>query len=522
MLNNLKEAYFKSTTQFITLNRDMCVTGSDDNLFAIKPQVDITEFHPFFYTLSDLFDREEKEAKQTFFCVQMNVLGKHYFIDINTFKNKDELVVVISDFTEHYKAVHQIKQVRNESIINFNISQELNQQLEIQRGFKNKFLANVSHEIRTPLNSILGFVSVLENTDISREQLDILSIIKTSSKSLVTILDDLLDISKIEAGKLEIKNRRFDFLKFIEILGKTYKIRAAEKRLDFNLTIGKKVPKFLVGDHLRLNQIVINLLENAVKYTHQGSISLTVDTPSVNARRVPITFKVTDTGIGIPQIKIDTVFESFTQLEKRGLFGGSGLGLSVVKQLTHLLDSDLEVESVEGEGSTFSFTVFLGVSHNQKQEKPKVKDRQSKKSSGKKPRILLGEDIEVNQMLMMKIFADHGGYSLDVAKNGERVLKFLDNYIYDLIIMDLTMPIMDGIDASVMIRNHTNKKVAKLPIIALTARSSQEQRDEAKEAGINAYLTKPLDTELLFETIDKYLNRYKRKPKPKTIIEEEE
>jgi len=377
MLNTIREAYFKKTTQFLTIDRNMRVTASDDSLFVIKPQTDITEFHPFFYSLSDLFGRKEQDAEQTFFCVQMSVLGKHYFIDINTFRKDDEVVVVINDFTEHYKSVHQIKQMRNESIINFNISQELNQQLEIQRGFKNKFLANVSHEIRTPLNSILGFVSVLENTDITREQLDIISIIKTSSKSLVTILDDLMDISKIEAGKLEIKNRRFDFIEFVENIGKTYQV---------------KIPRFLVGDHLRLNQIVLNLLENAVKYTHQGSISFTVDTPSINARRIPVTFTVTDTGIGIPKSKIDTVFDSFTQLEKRGLFGGSGLGLSVVKQLTELLDSDLKVASIEGEGSTFSFTVFLGVSHNQKREKPPVRNKKSKKTTGKKPRILLGED----------------------------------------------------------------------------------------------------------------------------------
>lgn len=515
MLSNLRESYFKNTTQFIVINHEMNVIASDNCLFHMSTGMDITDFHPFFFSLSDLFDLEENEAKQTFYCIQFDILGKTYYLDIDTHKKSPlELVIVLNNLTDHYKTVHQIKQVRNESIIDFNITQELNEQLEVQRGFKNKFLASVSHEIRTPLNSILGFLSVLENTDISKEQLDILSIIKTSSKNLVTILDDLMDISKIEAGKLKIKNRRFNFLEFIETLGKTYKVRAKDKRLEFSNEIGEKLPRFLVGDHLRLNQIVVNLLENAIKYTHQGNISFKVYTTSVNARRIPVTFEVTDTGVGIPKDKVDSIFDSFTQLEKKGLFGGSGLGLSIVKQLTKLLDSDLEVESEEGIGSTFKFTVHLGVSHNQKKDPVKtVLVKKNTKVKGKKPRVLLGEDIEVNQMLMMKLFTDHGGYSLDVAKDGERVLKFLDNYHYDLIIMDLTMPLMDGLDTTVQIRNHPNKKISKLPIIALTARSSEEQQEEAKEVGMNAYLTKPVEPEVLFATVDKYLNRYKRKPK---------
>lgn len=511
MLNNLREEFFNNTVQLLIVNKELEVVESDNNLFDITKGSTITDFHPFFYALSNLFEDQEKD--QTFFCVQMDVLNRLYFIDIKTsLRDKENIILVLNDLTDHYKTVHQIKQVRNESIIDFNVTQELNQQLEIQRSFKNKFLANVSHEIRTPLNSILGFISVLENTNITREQLDILSIVKDSSKNLVTILDDLMDISKIEAGKLEIKKRRFDFISFINTLGTTYKLRAEEKRLEFTCELDTKLPRFLVGDHLRLNQIVVNLLENGLKYTHQGGLKLSVKTNSINARRIPVTFEISDTGIGIPQDKIDTIFDSFTQLEKRGLFGGSGLGLSIVKQFTNLLDSDLEVKSTEGEGSTFSFTVNMGVSHNQKKDKVEKKIKKTKKSSkDKKPRILLGEDVEVNQLLMMRLFSDHGGYSLDIAQNGERVLEFLDRSPYDLVIMDLTMPIMDGLDAAVQIRSHTSKKINKLPILALTARTSQEEQEAAKEAGMNAYLTKPLDGPLLFKTVERLLGRYKRK-----------
>ena len=237
-----------------------------------------------------------------------------------------------------------------------------------------------------------------------------------------------------------------------------------------------------------------------------------------------MTFEVTDTGIGIPKEKLDSIFDSFTQLEKRGLFGGSGLGLSIVKQLTDLLESDLEVKSVEGEGSTFSFTVNMGVSHNQKKENKEKKVKRKKKDfkSAKRPRVLLGEDVEVNQLLMLRLFSDYGAYSIDIAKNGERVLEYLDRFPYDLVILDLTMPIMDGLDAAVQIRNSSNKKISKLPIIALTARTSQEEQDAAKEAGMNAYLTKPVDPDLLFTTIERLLSRYKRKDKVLELSEEEE
>lgn len=524
MLNSLREEFLKTTTQLVVVDANLTVVESDNYLFSIDPGTSISDFHPFFFSIESLFDEEEKEQK--FFCVQIEFLGKIYFIDIKTILKDDRMILILQDLTEHYKSVHQIKQVRNESVINFNVSQEINQQLEVQSKFKNKFLANVSHEIRTPLNSVLGFLSVLENTDVNREQLDLISIIKNSSENLVTILEDLTDITKIEEGRLDITNKRFFFKEFMERLAAIYKLRAQDKRIDFIYEYGEKLPSFLVGDQLRLNQILVNLLENAIKYTHKGSVELKVTTKSQNARRIPVTFEVRDTGVGIPKDKIETIFDSFSQIEPRGLFGGSGLGLSIVKQLTNLMDSDLEVESIENEGSVFRFTINMGVSHNQKKDKKSDKGaskKNKKNKSGKKPRILLGEDIEVNQLLIMRLFADHGEYSLDIAKHGEQVLQFLDRQHYDLIIMDITMPIMDGLDCANTIRQLPNKKLNKIPIIALTANTSEEQREEAKEAGMNAYLTKPLEPKLLFSTIDRLLNRYKRKGKTdseKTLEEE--
>ena len=186
-----RKEFLENRHQFITVSKDLKVLESDNVLFYIKEDSDITEVHPFFFTLSSVF--EEEETFNKFFCVQIEILGKTRFVDIKTKKNTvDEvLYVFMEDMTDHYKNVHQIKQVRNESIIQFNVVQELNNQLEVQRGFKNKFLANVSHEIRTPLNSIQGFLNILTMGDVSKEQLDVINIIKDSSDTLVTILDDL-------------------------------------------------------------------------------------------------------------------------------------------------------------------------------------------------------------------------------------------------------------------------------------------------------------------------------------------
>ena len=512
MLKSLEEQFLQQHTQIIVVDQQTKILETTNTLLRVQKGTDLTNYHPFFYSITSLFDQDK--TSHYFYCVQIEVLSKQCYFDIRVRLDHDkgEAVLFIIDLTEHYKSVHQIKQVRNESIIDFNMAQELNNELEAQRGFKNRFLANVSHEIRTPLNSILGFINVLQGTALTREQLDLVNIIKSSSQNLTAIVDDLLDISKIEAGRLEIKNKRFDFREYLDRLTATYALQAEEKRLEFAVEIGEKIPKFLVIDHLRINQILVNLLDNAIKYSQQGKITLRVFTTSRNLRKIPLTVEVIDQGIGIDKEHLSKIFESFTQIEKQGLFGGSGLGLSIVKQLTELMGGQITVESTKDIGSTFRFTLDVGVSHDQKRKKkakPASLKEKIKKSDRK--RILLGEDVEVNQLLLLKIFANRKAYSLDIAKNGEQVLKFLDNYHYDLVLMDLTMPIMDGFDTAARIRNHPDKRISKLPIIALTARSTDEDKEACKEVGMNAYLTKPLDEDLLFSTIEKQINKYKRK-----------
>lgn len=269
--------------------------------------------------------------------------------------------------------------------------------------------------------------------------------------------------------------------------------------------------RFIVSDRLRLRQILINLLENAVKYTNEGSISLKITTDSKNARRIPLSIEVTDTGVGIAEEHQSSIFESFNQLEKKGLFGGAGLGLSIVQQLTQLMGANIDLQSTVDVGSSFKFTIPVGISHDQKPNaKDPKKGKGSKSSGNKKYRVLLAEDIEVNQLLMVKLFAENTNYSLDIVKDGERALLMLDRYNYDVVLMDLTMPKMDGFDAADQIRKHQNKKLRKIPIIATTARTREEDLEQCKEVGINEVLVKPIDKDKLFQVVDKYVQKHKR------------
>lgn len=266
-----------------------------------------------------------------------------------------------------------------------------------------------------------------------------------------------------------------------------------------------------MSDRLRLRQILINLLENAVKYTNEGSISLKITTDSKNARRIPLSIEVTDTGVGIAEEHQSSIFESFNQLEKKGLFGGAGLGLSIVQQLTQLMGANIDLQSTVDVGSSFKFTIPVGISHDQKPNaKDPKKGKGSKSSGNKKYRVLLAEDIEVNQLLMVKLFAENTNYSLDIVKDGERALLMLDRYNYDVVLMDLTMPKMDGFDAADQIRKHQNKKLRKIPIIATTARTREEDLEQCKEVGINEVLVKPIDKDKLFQVVDKYVQKHKR------------
>ncbi|WP_416446317.1 ATP-binding protein [Leeuwenhoekiella sp. A16] len=512
MLEKIKQEYFDRSTQIILIDKENTILDSDHRLFKLKTGTYLHDFHAFFFTLLDAFESDEKT--QYFPSIKFEREGEDLFLDVNfTRESDDKASIILNDCTKYYKDLHQIYQIRNESILKYRISEENNRVLEEQRNFKNKFLSTISHEIRTPINAIKGFLEILTLTELSQEQLDLVNIIQNSSNNLISLIDDLIDISRIEAGKLKIDSKRFDFKAMISALEETYSLKCREKGIEFKLAIPKSIPQYLVGDDLRINQILINLLENALKYTTSGHIELRANIKKQTSSTIDLKFEVQDTGYGISDKEMENIFIMFDRL-KRGInVEGSGLGLSIAKQLADLMNADISVASKVDEGSTFGLDIKLKISHNQSKSRKRKSKSLTELEPDKKFRILMAEDIEINQMLIMKMFRTHPEYSLDLAKNGEIALRLIKEREYDLILADLTMPIMDGLDLTHHIRTSENPKISKIPIVALTAHASNDEKEQTLAASVNAYLVKPVNSALLFETVAEQIKKSKRSRK---------
>lgn len=389
---------------------------------------------------------------------------------------------------------HELR-VKNEKLF------EANQTAEQSKKVKEQFLATMSHEIRTPLNAILGFQELLKDTPLNAEQKEYLESIDYAGKNLLAIINDILDLSKIEAGKFDFSEDEINIKQILKSALELISIRAKEKNIKLILEHDPEIPILLVGDSARFNQILLNLLGNAIKFTEQGSITITSKLLDSNKETALCEFKVIDTGIGIPKEKIKTIFERFTQAssDTTRKYGGTGLGLTIVQQLLELQGGGIEVESEVGKGSTFKFYLRF------KQASSSVFEKNISEVSNseiinldynKKLHILLAEDTPLNQRLVSKVL-QKWGYDLDIANNGLEALNKLKTNSYDLVLMDIQMPEMDGYTASQEIRILSDEVKRKTPIIALTAHASKEEAERCLAIGMNAYVTKPFNTEFL-------------------------
>lgn len=514
---------FDASGLALSANKSFC------NMFKIN---DVTEFKNDNFFESPYMAKETKEKiinKQTsrITCKynlvkransNINKEGTCYFDMLTTpiLNEQGELASILCQVQDITKKRESEKELKKAKIT----AEEAN-------SSKNKFLANMSHEIRTPINGIMGMTDLALMTDLTDEQKEYLNMVKTSSRHLLDIVNDILDISKIEAGKFKLDLVSFNLDEKIKKLIKNFSILAEEKFIEVMYFIDPRLSDIdIIGDPLRLSQILMNLLSNALKFTEKGTIILCAKKMQSSDGIIKAQFSVSDTGIGIPEDKTDKLFKTFSQVDDSYTkkYGGTGLGLAISKQLVNMMNGDIWVNSTNGKGSCFYFTSeFLLTEHydplTPNNNEPQLYNEnlqysntlneyydisKDKTKNAYKKTILIVDDNEINQRLISSLL-DKKGYDYVSAFNGNEALKILECQIVDLILMDIQMPELNGLKTTMAIRNKENLLGIHTPVIAMTAYAMIGDRENFLDAGMDDYISKPIDFQIFYDIINKYL-----------------
>jgi signal transduction histidine kinase/CheY-like chemotaxis protein len=453
-------------------------------------------------TMSIYLSKNIKERFEKVFKSLENLIKeKPDFSKKMTIEKNDEIGMLVDKFNQ---LQHKLEK-DNQKITELKIKAEDTAKL------KSAFLANMSHEIRTPINGIVGMSYLALQTNLTPKQRRYIEKIENSSKALLHIINDILDLSKIESGKLVIDKIDFDLRKMVNSSIDLIRFKAKEKGLKIKIKYSRNIPKKLHGDSLRVAQVLTNLLSNAVKFTEKGEISLFITQIDNNQFR----FEVKDTGIGLTKEAQEKLFMAFTQADGSTTrnYGGTGLGLAISKQLIELMGGKIWVESEYGVGSSFIFELELTPAKNSDKSKILKYNKTSKKSIQDitNSRILLVDDNIINQEIIVGLL-EHSNIQIDIASNGQEALDMFEVDKYALILMDIQMPIMDGYKATELIR----KKDTHIPIIALTANAMKEDIKKTAQYGMNSHINKPIDVEKLYQTLFQYI-KYDKEDMQKNV-----
>lgn len=515
-----------------TANRlDMIAQTMHDGLYVTNYNHVITYINK---TAQDLLGYEEKEAilkdphylfhchhknnylKKTDCKLHLIMAHQNSYTGEETFKKKDGTIIPIEIAAKTllkageaignvvvFRDITERKQTENKLI-------ELRKAAESANQAKSQFLANMSHEIRTPINGIIGSVELFKDKKLTSEQTELLKIIEASSKNLLGLINDILDLSKVEAHKLELSIKPFNLKDELNDIVRIVSPSITLKNINLLQKYDDKIPEVVKGDALRIRQIILNLINNAIKFTDKGSITVEVNAIAQTDTAIKLKIAITDTGIGIPQSKLDRLFKPFSQTDASitRQYGGTGLGLTISKQLIQLMNGDIQVTTEENKGSTFSFDILLQLPTND--EIAIMTSNQTHQvdhdiTFDQDIKILMAEDNLVNQTIAKKIFSTLG-LQIEVVENGSEAIKQLSQRQFDLVFMDVQMPVMDGYSATKAIRD-SNSTVMQhdISIIALTANALSGDRDKCLAVGMNDYMSKPFTKQELKNMLVKWL-----------------
>jgi PAS domain S-box-containing protein len=500
------------------------IEASRDPLFTISPKGKITDINEAslkvtertrekligtdFYKYFTEPDKARKGYQQVFskgFVVDypLTILdGKLTDVLFNGSVYKDDsgkvlgAVVVARDITEQKRVAKELTEAIVFAELATGIAQTAKSKAEDAVKAKQQFLSNMSHEIRTPMNAIIGFTKVILKTDLSAKQKEYLTAIKMSGDALIVLIDDILDLAKVDAGKMTFEQTPFKMATSIAAMLHLFETKIQEKNLELVKEYDPNIPEVLVGDPVRLHQIILNLMSNAVKFTAKGKIKVQVKLISEDDEKATVEFAISDTGIGVNKDSIEKIFESFRQASSgtARLYGGTGLGLAIVKQLVKQQGGSIHVSSEVDQGSTFSFILnFQKTKANAEAETQIVEPNAEIKGI----KVLVVEDMALNQLLMKTLLDDYG-FERDIASNGKIAIEKLQTKEYDIILMDLQMPEMNGFEATDYIRKEMKLNT---PIIALTADVTTVDLEKCKTLGMNDYIAKPVDERVLYSKI---------------------
>ncbi|MGL2994478.1 ATP-binding protein [Flavobacterium sp. TSSA_36] len=401
-------------------------------------------------------------------------------------------VMIARDITEQKKIENELTEAKI-------IAEKATKNAEEAVKTKQQFLSNMSHEIRTPMNAIIGFTKVVLKTELNAKQKEYLMAIKMSGDALIVLINDILDLAKVDAGKMTFEKTPFKLHLSIKAMLHLFETKIQEKNLQLITNYDSRIPDVLLGDPIRLHQIILNLVSNAVKFTNKGNITVNVTLLEQTQDKVILKFSISDTGIGIKEKKINEIFDNFRQATSSTsrLFGGTGLGLAIAKQLVEAQNGQIEVKSELKKGSIFSFTLEFGKTNADAVLEPEIIELNT---DIKNTKILVVEDMELNQLLMKTILDDFG-FECDITANGKLAIEKLETKKYDIILMDLQMPEMNGFEATIYIRNVMKLEI---PIIALTADVTTVDVEKCRAVGMNDYVAKPVDERLLYSKLIAY------------------